>query len=331
MNGKERVIATLNRQPTDRTPIDCWLYQKQFVEMLQAEYGSREQFLDEFNIDIFVGFVPYPNQFGRLFDVSELKDVDLGDPRDEKWLSHTAWNDDFAGVNVRQAVAQHGEKRVIIAHTWGIIEGTSRVIGIENCWMNLAGEPKKMAAWFDRYADWLCGLMDSLKAANVDIVTLSDDWGSNQTMLFSPRMWRKLIKPYAKRVVQYARSIGLFVNSHSDGYIMQILDDLVEIGYHSWHPLQESSGMDPQTIKDNYGDKFVCYGSLDVIDGLLAYDGEALTEYITKRFQIYAPGGGFIFNTGHFVQPDIPPQRLIHAYTVVNALARQYGTAVSTP
>jgi uroporphyrinogen decarboxylase len=196
--------------------------------------------------------------------------------------------------------------------------------------MNLAGEPKKMAAWFDRYADWLCGLMDSLKTADVDIVTLSDDWGSNNTMLFSPRMWRKLIKPYAKRVVHYARSIGLYVNLHSDGYIMQILDDLVEIGYHSWHPLQESSGMDPQTIKDNYGDKFVCYGSLDVIDGLLAYDGEALTDYITKRFAIYAPGGGFIFNTGHFVQPDIPPQRLIHAYTVVNELAKQYGTAVPT-
>jgi hypothetical protein len=69
---------------TDRTPIDCWLYQKQFVEKLEAEYGTREQFLDEFNIDIFVGFVPYPNPFGRLFDVSELVDVDLGDPRDPK-------------------------------------------------------------------------------------------------------------------------------------------------------------------------------------------------------------------------------------------------------
>lgn len=328
MNSRDRVIATLERQPTDRTPIDCWLYQKQFVEKLNAVYGSREKFLDEYNIDIFVGFVPYPNQFGRLFEVSELKEVDLGDPQDNKWLSHEDWNDDFAGINVRKAVAQHGGKRAIIAHTWGIVEGTSRMIGIENCWMNLAAEPKKMAAWFDYYADWLCGLMGSLKAAGVDIVTLSDDWGSNQTMLFSPRMWRKLIKPYTKRVVQHARSIGLYVNLHSDGYIMQILDDLVEIGYHSWHPLQESAGMDPQEIKENYGDKFVCYGSLDVIDGLLAYDGDELTDYITKRFEIYAPGGGFIFNTGHFVQPDIPPQRLMHAYTVVNELANKYGTAV---
>ena len=42
MNGKERVLATLNRQPVDRTPLDCLLYQKQFVENLEAEYGPRE-------------------------------------------------------------------------------------------------------------------------------------------------------------------------------------------------------------------------------------------------------------------------------------------------
>jgi hypothetical protein len=83
--------------------------------------------------------------------------------------------------------------------------------------------------------------------------------------------------------------------------------------------------MDPATIKSSYGDKMVLYGSLDVEDGLLTHDGPALAEYITQRFHIYAPGGGFIFDTGHFVQPDIPPQRLLAAYQVVNELARQHG------
>lgn len=190
MNSKERVRATLDRQPADRTPIDCWLYQRQFVEMLAAEYGPREQFLDEFGIDIFVGFVPWPNQTGRLLDTQELPAFSPGDPRDPKWISHRDWN--------------------------------------------------------------------------------------------------------------YA-----------------------EIGYDMMHPLQESAGMDPATVKAKYGDKFVIYGSLDVIDGLLAYEGDALEAYITRRFEIYAPGGGFIYNTGHFVQPDIPPKRLLHAYSVVNRLARQ--------
>lgn len=326
MNSKDRVKATLRRQTTDRTPIDCWLYQKQFVEKLAAEYGPREQFLDEFGIDIFIGFVPYPNQTGRLWDVQELPEYDPGDPHDPRWLNHDEWNYDFAGLNVAEAVRQQGDKRFILAHVWGIVEGTSRIIGIENCWMNLGAQPKIMNGWFDRYADWLCGLTDSLVEAGVDGITLSDDWGSNQNMLFSPRMWRNMIAPYARRVVAHAHSRGLFVNLHSDGYIMQIMDDLIDIGYDSMHPVQESAGMDPRTVKDRYGDKITLYGSLDVIDGLLAYDGDALEEYITQRFAIYAPGGGFIYNTGHFVQPDIPPQRLLRAYRVVQRLAAQYHT-----
>lgn len=325
MKAKERVLATLNRQPTDRTPLDCWLYQQQFVEQLAAGYGSRDQFLDEFNIDLFVGFVPYPNQLGRKISVPELAQLHLGDPHAPQWIAFSDWNPDFAGVNVTEAVKQHGDQRAIIAHIWGIVEGTSTFLGIENCWANLGLEPDVMMAWFDRYADWLCGLADSCLDAGVDIITLSDDWGSNQNMLFSPRMWRKMIKPYAARVVQHIRSRGGYVNLHSDGYILNIMDDLIEMGYSSMHPVQESAGMEPALIKEKYGDKMVVYGSLDVIDGLFRLEGDKLDRYITERFEIYAPGGGFIFNTGHFVQPDIPVERLTRAYRLANELAQMYG------
>lgn len=326
MNSKERILATLNRQPVDRTPIDCWLYEKRFVDKLEAAYGSREQFLDKYNIDIFVGFVPYPNQMGHKVKVTDLADLELSDPRDPQWLTYESWDELFAGVNVQKAVAQQGDKRWIIAHIWGIVEGTSTFLGIEECWLQMAESRQLMMAWFDRYADWLCSLVDSVAEVGVDMITLSDDWGSNNTMLFSPRMWRRVISPYVKRVVDHAHERGLYVNLHSDGYYMQIMDDLVKIGFDSLHPIQESAGMDPATIKSEYGDKFVIYGSLDTVDGLLAYDGAELTDYITQRFETYAPGGGFIYNTGHFVQPDIPPQRLLHAYSVVNELAAHYGT-----
>lgn len=84
--------------------------------------------------------------------------------------------------------------------------------------------------------------------------------------------------------------------------------------------------MDPATIKAQYGDKLVIYGSLDTVDALIMQDGDALDAYITGRFAIYAPGGGYIFNTGHFVQPDTPPSRLIRAYRLANQLAGKYGT-----
>lgn len=327
MQSKQRVIATLNHQPTDRTPLDCWLYQRYFLDMLKSEYGTRETFMDEYGIDLFTGYVPWPNQLGRKIDVTDLSDTTILDARDPFWLNYTAWTEDFAGASILQAVAQHGDRRAVVAHIWGIVEGTSSFLGIENCWTYLGLEPELMKAWFDRYADWLCTLAESMKSAGVDIMTLSDDWGSNNNMLFSPRMWRDMIKPYAMRVVRHARSVGLYVNLHSDGYIMNILDDLVEMGYHSMHPVQESAGMKPQLIKEKYAGKIVVYGSLDVIDGLLAFDGDELDEYITRRFAIYAPGGGFIFNTGHFVQPDISPGKLQLAYTVANRESRKYGAA----
>lgn len=325
MNSKERVLATINHQPADRTSLDCWLYQKQFVEMLKAEYGPREQFLDEFNIDLFTAFVPWPNQLGRRIEVTELQDVRLVDAGDPFWLNYTEWTEDFAGANIREAVEQQRGKRLVVAHIWGIVEGTSSFLGIENCWFNLGMQPEIMSAWFDRYADWLCALADSLIDSGVEMITLSDDWGSNRNMLFSPKLWRSMIAPYAGRIVRHIRQRGIPVNLHSDGYIMNIMDDIIALGYTSMHPVQESAGMDPRTIKEKYAGKIVVYGSLDVIDGLLAYEGEALDEYITKRFEIYAPGGGFIFNTGHFVQPDIPPQRLIRAYRLANELAKKYA------
>jgi len=326
MNSRERVRATLSHQPADRTPIDCWLYQKQFLERLEAEYGPRDQFLDEFNIDLFTGFVPWPNQIGRNVDVAELAEVHLRDASDPWWLTYNNWSDDFAGVSVQQAIASHGGRRAIVAHIWGIVEGTSSFLGIENCWFNLGNAPELMKAWFDRFADWLGDLVESCIDAGVDVVTLSDDWGSNRRMLFSPQMWREMIAPYAARVVNRARARGVPVNLHSDGHIMDIMDDIVQIGYCAMHPVQESAGMDPRLMKARYGDRIVVYGSLDIIDGLLQYEGAALDDYITRRFEIYAPGGGFIFNTGHFVQPDIPPQRLIRAYALVNELARKYGS-----
>ena len=326
MNGRERILATLQRQPVDSTPLDCWLAQKQFLEMLERDYGSREQFMDEFNISMTTGYVPYPNQFGHKFAVNELADIQLDDPLDPKWVTFTDWNYDFMGYNVAQAVDLHKSQRMVTAHLWGMVEGSSTFLGIENCWLNLGQSPNLMMPWFDRYADWLCGLVDNVAAAGVDMITLSDDWGSNQTMLFSPRMWRRLIRPYAERVVQHARSRGLYVILHSDGYIMQIMDDIVEMGYHILHPIQESSGMDPATVKEQYGDKIVIYGSLDVVDGLRVYDGEVLEQYITDRFSVYAPGGGFIFNTGHMVQPDVAPRRLIWAYTVANRMAIHHKT-----
>ena len=58
-------------------------------------------------------------------------------------------------------------------------------------------------------------------------------------------MWRGLIRPYAERVIKHMRGRGVPMNLHSDGYIMAIMDDMVEMGASMLHPVQESAGIDP--------------------------------------------------------------------------------------
>ena len=79
--------------------------------------------------------------------------------------------------------------------------------------------------------------------------------------------------------------------------------------------------MDPQYVKDHYGDKLVIHGGLDVMDSLLNLEGAELANYVRKQFEIYKPAGGFIFNGSHMIQPDIAPAKLCEVYELANELA----------
>ena len=109
---------------------------------------------------------------------------------------------------------------------------------------------------------------------------------------------------------------------------MQVMDEIVEMGFDSIHPMQESAGMVPSELKKTYGEQVTFYGSLDVIDGIRTHEGDALEAYISERFRVYAPGGRFIFHSGHFIQPDVPAERLLHAYTIANRLAREHSSLI---
>jgi len=330
VNSKERVSAAIRREPVDRVPLDCWLNEQRFGTRLVEEFGPIERFMDEFNIDMTTGFVPWPNQFAskddrqycQKFEVEELPELELEDPFDPKWLSHKEWHPIFRGVNVHEAVEQFGQDRFVVAHVWGMVEGTSSFLGIENCWMNLEAEPELMGVWLKKYASWLADMCESCIKAGVDMIRISDDWGQNDVELFSPHTFHDLIMPNLQVVVDRILQNNAFVGLHSDGYIMSVMDDVVDLGVQALHPCQDSAGMDPQFVKDNYGDNLVIHGGLDVMDSLLNLEGDDLAAYVREQFEIFKPKGGFIFNGSHMIQPDISPQKLCEVYTLANSLAK---------
>jgi hypothetical protein len=69
-------------------------------------------------------------------------------------------------------------------------------------------------------------------------VSLADDWGTQESLIISPELWREVFKPRYRRQVELAHSLGLDVYFHCCGYIFDIIPDLIEIGVDILNPGQ---------------------------------------------------------------------------------------------
>ena len=98
-----------------------------------------------------------------------------------------------------------------------------------------------------------------LTQLGVDMIWIGDDVCAQQTMLISPKMWRKFLKPRMANFMAKLKAINpaVKVAYHSDGNIYPILPDLIEIGLDVLNPIQPAS-MDPVKLKRDFGDK-LCF------------------------------------------------------------------------
>jgi len=156
----------------------------------------------------------------------------------------------------------------------------------------------------------------------IDIIWLGDDVGSQRTMLMSPKLWRKYLKPRMSIICQELKKINpsLKIAYHSDGYIYPIIDELIEIGIDILNPIQPQS-MDPLHLKKRYGNKLSFWGSLDEQYTLPFGTSEEVKKEVIERIKTIAPGGGFIISPCQHVQLDTPLENFM---TFINTV-KEYG------
>jgi uroporphyrinogen decarboxylase len=94
----------------------------------------------------------------------------------------------------------------------------------------------------ERLADIVFGfeeeIIKQLKPQGFDCVTFADDWGTQESLFISPKLWREVFKPRYKRQIDLIHECGLVLYLHSCGYIFDIIGDLVEIGLDVLNPGQ---------------------------------------------------------------------------------------------
>jgi len=96
---------------------------------------------------------------------------------------------------------------------------------------------------------------------NVDAIFFMDDWGSQNSLLISPATWRKVFKPLYKEYIDIAHSAGKKAFMHSDGYISEIIPDLIELGLDAVNSQIFCMGV--EELGRKYKGKITFWGEID--------------------------------------------------------------------
>lgn len=100
----------------------------------------------------------------------------------------------------------------------------------ENLYMDLMDIPDNMREFMGRMHAFYCELLEEWGKTKVDSLHFMDDWGSQQNLLISPALWRELFKPMYQDYIDIAKRHGKKIFMHSDGYTLDILPELANMG-----------------------------------------------------------------------------------------------------
>lgn len=321
MDSTERVRRTILGQPVDRQPVYGWVAAN-LSEPITAAFGSVEAFEDHYQFDmahLFGGPAPYDK---ALLDTLRAGQEELTPDCLLDVPLFTDPSDPALYRDIAAALQFHKQRgRFCYVQTPGFFEAFNDIFGIEQQLLYLLLYPDELAELYRRQAAWDICFADRCLDLGVDMIHLSDDWGAQKDLLFSPDIWWQLVYPNMKTVVDHVHSRGGLASLHSDGCIRKVTDGIVELGLDLVHPWQESAGMSYDLYVQKYADRFALLGGVCVQTALGLLPRDQLEAEIRRVFGLLK-GRRWICCTTHFVQEHCSLDDLVFAYDLITRLSR---------
>jgi hypothetical protein len=131
----------------------------------------------------------------------------------------------------------------------------------ESLYFDLAEQPAEFFTLLDRVHQFYLKEMELWAKTDVDAFYFMDDWGAQRALLISPRQWRKIFKPLYKEYIDLAHQHGKFIFMHSDGYTLDIIPDLIELGLDALNT--QLFTMDIEQIGARFRGQLTFWGEID--------------------------------------------------------------------
>jgi len=201
-----------------------------------------------------------------------------------------------------------------------LIEGAQFARGWVRFMQDLKRDPEFASALVGKLAEAaLADLERYLDAVGeyVHVVGFGDDLGVQNGLQFHPDIYRRLFKPYHRRLYGLVHErTRAYVFLHTCGSVFDLIPDLIEVGVDILNPVQTSAAkMEPERLKQAYGDHLTFWGGGCCPQRVLPWGTpEEVEADVRRRLEIFAPGGGYVFAPIHDIQPDVPSENVVAMY-----------------
>lgn len=241
--------------------------------------------------------------FEGVEDPARIDDFDWPDP--SKFIDPALCN---------QLVDELPSDRAILGVLWSShFQDACAAFGMEEAMMMMYDSPEMFKAVINRCTDFYVEANKIFYEAvgdKIHAVLIGNDMGSQNGLMVSPELLREFVAPCNTRLIQQAKSYGLKVIYHSCGAISDIIPDLIESGVDVVHPIQAlATGMDPQGLKEQYGDSVSFCGGVDAQHLLVSGTAQEVEDKVNQLRSIF-PTGLIISPSHEAILPDIPPANI---------------------
>lgn len=307
MTPRELVRRTLEFDRPERVPRQLWL-----LPWAEARYPDEAALLLERFPDDIVGADPHYKKplpiegdrykAGRSVDewgcvFANIQDGAIGqvkDPQIRTWqdLDRVRIPVERLTVDIEKvdAFCRAADEYVLAGCCPRPFERLQFLRGTENLFYDLMDRPPELDVLVERIHEFYMRELETWTRTAVDGLMIMDDWGTQNALIIAPDLWREIFKPLYADYVRIAHDGGKAFFMHSDGYILDIMDDLVEIGIDAVNSQVFCMGV--EELGKRFRGKITFWGELDRQHILPAGTRDEVLEAVRlMKDCLYADGG----------------------------------------
>lgn len=350
MTPRERWLAVLRGERPDRLPMDYWATAEATAQLLRhLDCADVWAMYRRLHIDRVLSVNPpgwggparegrdphwgytlrrVPHAGGAYFECVEHPLAGFDTVAEVE--AHYRWPrlDELDYSAVRAQVAGHEEYPVQAGGSEPFLLYT-QLRGLERACKDLLVNRELVEHCLDRIVaidyEHASRLYEQLRG-QVVLSYVAEDFGSQEGLLFSPRVIREVFIPRMKRMAELVHSAGAFMFTHSDGAITPIIPDLLEMGADVLNPIQwRCRGMDRAALRRDFGERVVFHGGMDNQQTLAFGSVEDVRREVAENIELLSGGRGYILAPCHNIQVVSPPENVVAMYEAGYELGRDGG------